>query len=139
MGDARQWGRGEAQLPPERARMCACTNHVAVTWLRSIDRHACASHPCWPALAPTHPQSLPLTLTPILDVTLTLARTAPRGGPLSAAHVELLGNHDVLLDLAHIVAGQGQRVTRRIFSRVAHMAAAIPWDELAARGHERPE
>lgn len=50
---------------------------------------------------------------------------ANRGGPSSAAHVDILANHELLADVVALAAGHPEAVQERVLSYVDAMAGAM--------------
>ncbi|KAI8076898.1 Lecithin:cholesterol/phospholipid:diacylglycerol acyltransferase [Halteromyces radiatus] len=59
-----------------------------------------------------------------------MSRGDLRGGTKVARHVDILGNHDLLLDILQIVSNHGENVTRRIFSNIDQIAQRVQLDHL---------
>jgi len=51
---------------------------------------------------------------------------AMQGGPRTADHVDILGNHELALDILTIVSGNAGNVSQRIHSDVLRIASRIP-------------
>ncbi|KAG2495385.1 hypothetical protein HYH03_006653 [Edaphochlamys debaryana] len=62
-----------------------------------------------------------------------------RGGPLAAAHIEILGNEVLLADVIRVAAGRGAEVGDAIVSDIDSIAAAIDWEAAWREGRQRAE
>ncbi|KAG7531668.1 hypothetical protein FFLO_04178 [Filobasidium floriforme] len=52
----------------------------------------------------------------------------PRGGPKSADHIDILGNHELITAVLRIAAGLGDTVEEKIVSPINEVANRIDWD-----------
>eukprot|EP00199_Chlamydomonas_sp_CCMP681_P006342 CAMPEP_0119105908 /NCGR_PEP_ID=MMETSP1180-20130426/3746_1 /TAXON_ID=3052 ORGANISM="Chlamydomonas cf sp, Strain CCMP681" /NCGR_SAMPLE_ID=MMETSP1180 /ASSEMBLY_ACC=CAM_ASM_000741 /LENGTH=189 /DNA_ID=CAMNT_0007091089 /DNA_START=51 /DNA_END=620 /DNA_ORIENTATION=+ len=54
--------------------------------------------------------------------------TDSRGGPAASAHVDILGNEELLTDVLRVATGAGDLVEERIESRIDQITAQIDWE-----------
>ena len=76
----------------------------------------------WREASESNPGKVSTVVREYIDMSSSMLSDT-RGGPKSSKHVEMLGNHDVIRDVMHIVAGRdGHLAEDRIFSRIGEIS-----------------
>lgn len=94
----------------------------------------------WSSLRGLNPGRSPIYTREYVDDSVSLFSGDIRGGPRAAKHVEILGNHEVIQDIVHIVAGQDDSVREdRVHSRIDEISRRVTRRLHKARPHLAPE
>merc|ERR1712228_224233 len=79
----------------------------------------------WQSLQGLNPGRAHVSTREYIDERQSFLRDT-RGGPKTAKHVEILGNHEVISDILHVAAGQDEHlVSSRIFSRIDEISQRV--------------
>mmetsp|Transcript_20131 Transcript_20131/g.28080 ORF Transcript_20131/g.28080 Transcript_20131/m.28080 type:complete len:192 (+) Transcript_20131:1772-2347(+) len=81
----------------------------------------------WRKGGPLNPKGTPILTKEYMDQSSpVLTDPLARSGPKSGEHVDIMGNHELLIDLLKIVSGNASSVEERIGSNIKEIAAHLP-------------